>query len=448
MELSRYAVPNLDDIPSYASLASDMSQLAYDPAHVEVDGTIEIGWVMSNSGDYVGHYLVDPRFGDGRCVILLATYDVSWDRGEPAVTADGQAVEMWRCGKEDSDEAVPFDDAAEAFGFFRTIVYSSPEVDRYENAIGTLKEVLRGYPGDDPDKMPFGAFKEAVEAACHIDRDGGAYSSTPLANALIGMRYPFLLHFDGDDVRLESTHLDSVPEGWRIAFGLELFEDIRNQAFDEDPMVWRYRLCQMSIQQIKEKFGGLRVYMTGWARVRDIIDAYETVSTTTCIRCGKANATRITGGWISPYCWNHVPGQENIRKFGRAFAEEHCPEDGAWDERYAITRFGEFLHTIETTRSSFKAETLEEMKGKWECLRFRKGDEPEIENRAIGLLDGTPAPNGEPMHIVQVIDKTIRQMRELEQAPSNDARISEFARKHPEFSVTWFSNEEKPGFPF
>lgn len=66
------------------------------------------------------------------------------------------------------------------------------------------------------------------------------------------------------------------------------------------------------ITQIKEKFGSLRWYDHGCTEkmLREIIPKYENLSAYTCIRCGKP-ATRITLGWICPFCDDCVPRGKN-----------------------------------------------------------------------------------------------------------------------------------------
>ena len=96
----------------------------------------------------------------------------------------------------------------------------------------------------------------------------------------------------------EFTELDSMPTGWRKAFGEQMCEEIR-QALIEDDDLDRWRIVQL-----KEKYGSLRLYDNGYkpgSRVPEIIDKYSRMSERICVRCGKP-ATRITTGWICPYC--------------------------------------------------------------------------------------------------------------------------------------------------
>lgn len=115
-------------------------------------------------------------------------------------------------------------------------------------------------------------------------------------------KYPFLLPHNRwtdevrDDYDYSYTEMDAMPEGWRIAFGDAMLEELAAALGD---YASEYR-----ITQIKEKYGGLRWYDNG-APVHcghyEIINKYENMSYHTCIKCGAA-ATKISTGWISPYC--------------------------------------------------------------------------------------------------------------------------------------------------
>ena len=57
----------------------------------------------------------------------------------------------------------------------------------------------------------------------------------------------------------------------------------------------------ISFQQIKEKWGGLRIYATAPEEVQKIISHYEHISADYCIDCGKP-AKYLTTGYILPFC--------------------------------------------------------------------------------------------------------------------------------------------------
>lgn len=87
------------------------------------------------------------------------------------------------------------------------------------------------------------------------------------------------------------TVLDDMPRGWRKAFGIQLAEDIKRELKQKN-------IKNYIVQQVKEKYGGLRWYDN--FRL-DCISKYERLSERTCIICGKP-ATKISNGWICPYC--------------------------------------------------------------------------------------------------------------------------------------------------
>lgn len=113
---------------------------------------------------------------------------------------------------------------------------------------------------------------------------------------------------DDPEYDYEFTELDAMPEGWRLAFGKDLCRELKeelerqgNGALDE------YR-----ITQIKEKYGYLCWYSNWWTKgIDDIINKYAELSRHTCIRCGKP-ATRVTVGWVSPYCDDCCPPDASI----------------------------------------------------------------------------------------------------------------------------------------
>lgn len=123
-------------------------------------------------------------------------------------------------------------------------------------------------------------------------------------NKALIVKYPFLLPRNRwtdevvKDYDFSWTELDSMPDGWRIAFGDNMVEEI-SQELKKFNFEDKYRIVQ-----IKEKWGGLRWYDGGVpinSAVHDIIMKYGRLSFKICISCGKP-ATRISKGWISPYC--------------------------------------------------------------------------------------------------------------------------------------------------
>ena len=120
-------------------------------------------------------------------------------------------------------------------------------------------------------------------------------------------KYPWLTPYNVctgkplEDYNYEYTWADDIPEGWRLAFGDQMLEEL-------DQLLRKYNFRdEYRIFQIKEKFGGLRWYDNddfpeeGYEEYRDWLCKYEDLSFKTCIDCGKP-AIGFTKGWIVPLC--------------------------------------------------------------------------------------------------------------------------------------------------
>lgn len=106
-----------------------------------------------------------------------------------------------------------------------------------------------------------------------------------------------------------STELNLMDKGWRKAFGIQICKEIRKALLKEGGLkaLYSYR-----IMDIKEKYGSLRWYDgNSFKSIHNIIRKYEAISEKTCIVCGKP-ATKISKGWISPYCDNCIGNRKYV----------------------------------------------------------------------------------------------------------------------------------------
>jgi hypothetical protein len=82
------------------------------------------------------------------------------------------------------------------------------------------------------------------------------------------------------------------------------------QARREDILAGQRRLApepvtQVTAQQVKEKFGTLRFYVTGGdSEIHGMIQMAETMSAVTCEDCGSPGTT-VAGGWVQTLCAQH-----------------------------------------------------------------------------------------------------------------------------------------------
>ena len=63
------------------------------------------------------------------------------------------------------------------------------------------------------------------------------------------------------------------------------------------------KMPPVQINQIKEKFGGLRIYFDGGDdRTSGIIGMASSMANDTCEKCGSTNEIGLTTGWVSTIC--------------------------------------------------------------------------------------------------------------------------------------------------
>lgn len=92
--------------------------------------------------------------------------------------------------------------------------------------------------------------------------------------------------------------MEDLPEGWHRLF-LQCCEDL------VEPLKRNNQLDTFYFTQTKEKYGSMRMYHNGVSQeAQTILDKYEYLSTITCCVCGKP-ATKLSLGWICPYCNDH-----------------------------------------------------------------------------------------------------------------------------------------------
>jgi len=82
---------------------------------------------------------------------------------------------------------------------------------------------------------------------------------------------------------------------------------VEGSKYDKDDITTHKSLyghpTQVTCDQMKEKFGGLRFYETGGdERVYGMIKMAEYICSQTCMSCSSMINTKTTQGWISVYC--------------------------------------------------------------------------------------------------------------------------------------------------
>jgi hypothetical protein len=97
-------------------------------------------------------------------------------------------------------------------------------------------------------------------------------------------------------------YFKGYPEHLREERRKERREELLKEEFREvHPVV-----DQVTVDQVKEKFGGLRFYYTGGDdKIRGMVGMAESLSAITCEECGAPGDQR-QGGWIRTLCDEHA----------------------------------------------------------------------------------------------------------------------------------------------
>lgn len=162
-------------------------------------------------------------------------------------------------------------------------------------------------------------------------------------NKLLVEEYPFLLPRNvftdelASEYDYEFTWLDEMPETWKNAFGLKMCQELK------EVLIKTNSLNDFRIQQIKEKYGTLRVYSNFINdEIERVIRKYEEMSMMFCIKCGKP--TRWISKWYIAFLCDNCK-DENCERL----TERDVP-------RY--TTFTKNSHYI--TESIFKEEMIKQ----------------------------------------------------------------------------------------
>jgi hypothetical protein len=112
-----------------------------------------------------------------------------------------------------------------------------------------------------------------------------------------------------------TTGYPSVEDGWR-----EIIETVSSSIA---AAVAECHTGEMTITQIKEKFGGLRIYTQSRGlpdevieKADDAIELAEARSECTCETCGAAGVIHDRAGWLTTRCEKHGEGQALPPKAG------------------------------------------------------------------------------------------------------------------------------------
>lgn len=104
-----------------------------------------------------------------------------------------------------------------------------------------------------------------------------------------------------------------MHEGWWNRFGEAFVSDLEEVITKHGVKENIFGETDFHIDDVKEKFGSLRMYSNAPEEWDDHLDAWEYISAHTCIVCGKFPVFTYTTGWICPVC-KKCAGKEHLGK--------------------------------------------------------------------------------------------------------------------------------------
>jgi hypothetical protein len=101
------------------------------------------------------------------------------------------------------------------------------------------------------------------------------------------------------------TQFEIDSKEWKPDFR----EMMRERMLKEQPRQVREIIPQVTLDQVKEKYGTLRFYYTGGDDyIRGLVSMAESMSGVTCETCGNPGES-LGGGWITTLCKTHAEEQ-------------------------------------------------------------------------------------------------------------------------------------------
>ena len=113
-------------------------------------------------------------------------------------------------------------------------------------------------------------------------------------------------------------------DGWfnilnQLMSNIQHHIDWNNQNFEKGYKQYK-QVTQVTLDQVKEKFGTLRFYYSGGDDVIDgMVRMAESMSGVTCEECGSPGK-RVGGGWVHTYC---TPCEIKREEASKKAAEEY-----------------------------------------------------------------------------------------------------------------------------
>jgi hypothetical protein len=104
------------------------------------------------------------------------------------------------------------------------------------------------------------------------------------------------------------TQFEIDSQAWKADYR----EDMRATMLEQEPRQAREVCPQVTVDQVKEKFGTLRFYYTGGDEyISGLVAMAESMSGVTCEECGNPGK-RVGGGWVTTLCKEHAEARDIV----------------------------------------------------------------------------------------------------------------------------------------
>lgn len=152
-----------------------------------------------------------------------------------------------------------------------------------------------------------------------------------LRNKRLYKKYPWLAPYEysrgnwiygavSSEWNYDYLMMEPDMDGWMMAFFYDLQEGILSELkkYNRNPR-------ELRIQEYKEKYGSMRLYLNDGNIEGGIVEKYLQLSENICHQCGRPDVFMTTAGWYLPLCKNcyektrhgNLPYEKVIGKNGR-----------------------------------------------------------------------------------------------------------------------------------
>ena len=175
----------------------------------------------------------------------------------------------------------------------------------------------------------------------------------------------------------EITEYDAFRFGWK---------DLWHMCINElNPIVHKLGIeNELYFQQIKEKYGELRVYTNMCPReVTDVIDKYSVISANVCQWCGRPDSPISKGGWVDCKCKECDERDQKERGSYKLPYEERYNTD---PEHCKISNIHKYTHWSNGVREDVVidiSDTVNKYRLKWNNKENRK----KARHKMNGVID-------------------------------------------------------------